>query len=101
MGSQGSSKRCPLREGELMPCARYNIKGLGAVFLKFGKGVQSPAPCVECRDVSEFFCDYQVVQGVTCDVPLCKGHAHEIGPDKHLCTRHLAQMNVVPLKHGA
>ena len=83
-----------------MPCVTYNIKGIGPVILKFGKGTKPPAPCVECRSMSEFLCDYEVVQGVTCDVPLCKDHAHEIGLDRHYCTRHLAQMNTVPLKSG-
>lgn len=81
-----------------MPCFHYNIKGIGRVHIRAGKRAKLPPPCVQCHDMSEYLCDFEVAKGVTCDAPLCKDHAHEVGPDRHYCSRHLAEMNAVPLK---
>lgn len=42
--------------------------------------------------ISSVLCDFNV-GGVTCDTPLCADHAHEVGPDRHLCPIHAAQAN--------
>lgn len=47
--------------------------------------------CAECADVGEYLCDYPVGDGLTCDRPLCAGHAHEVGPDLHYCAAHSAR----------
>lgn len=44
--------------------------------------------CVKCGTIAPLLCDYPVVKGVTCDVPICEACALEIGPDRHLCPAH-------------
>lgn len=75
----------------------YRIPGLpSAVHVK---GTKLPAPCaariliggkdVPCMDISAFLCDgpSQAPRTDTCDMPLCRAHATQVGPDKHLCPR--------------
>jgi hypothetical protein len=40
--------------------------------------------------ISSYLCDWTMDDGRTCDAPLCPEHAHEIGPDRHLCGLHFA-----------
>lgn len=59
----------------------------------------APLPCVarieldgrgtRCMAISSILCDWPV-EGGTCDAPLCEDHAHEVGPDRHLCGLHFA-----------
>lgn len=84
-----------------MPFYRF---GTGFAHIKFsGKAAKNPpAPCaamipngspivgrvMRCCALSSFLCDYELVDGGTCDAPLCPEHAQQIGPDRHLCPRH-------------
>lgn len=79
----------------------YRI-GNAMVHIKLGGKKKRPlAACVariqiekrECRcmAISTIQCDWENEDGHTCDAPLCADHAHEIGPDKHLCDMHYAQ----------
>lgn len=76
--------------------------------IKFSGRKKPPAPCCapvvresvdplrnetrkircRCMAISSILCDWKNEDGQTCDAPLCPGHAHEIGPDKHLCALH-------------
>ena len=76
----------------------YNVKGIGTVHLRFGRKKDAIPPCGICRDLSGYLCDFEVCPGVTCDTPLCRDHAHEVGKDRHYCPRHLEESNAKPLK---
>lgn len=80
-----------------MPCRSYKTKN-GMVHICFGRGQKPPPGCRECGAMSEFLCDFPVGDGKTCDRDLCAEHAHEIGPEQHYCTEHLATSNAVPLR---
>lgn len=80
----------------------YRIGGSMAHLKLSGKGSKNPpAPCcapmeldgkrVRCCAISTRLCDWPHEAGGTCDAPLCNLHATEVGPDRHLCPRHLAQ----------
>lgn len=49
---------------------------------------QGQRPKVRCLAVSTHLCDWPMPDGGTCDAPLCPDHAHEVGPDRHLCPIH-------------
>lgn len=42
----------------------------------------------KCDREGQFLCDWPMGRGKTCDLPLCPGHAREIGDDRHLCPIH-------------
>jgi hypothetical protein len=82
----------------------YRMHG-ALVHLHMGRAAakKAPAPCcariasnvggkpeVRCMAISSFLCDWKLEDGRTCDAPLCPDHAHEMGPDKHLCGMHFA-----------
>ncbi len=46
-------------------------------------------PRVRCCGMSTALCDWALSDGSTCDAPLCDDHATEVGPDRHLCPKHL------------
>ena len=79
--------------------------GAGFVHIKMTntKNRPAPAPCcaripstppfpgtVQCMAISSILCDWPMEDGRTCDAPLCEEHAHEVGPDRHLCWLHAA-----------
>jgi hypothetical protein len=43
-----------------------------------------------CGRAADFLCDWKVKENKsgTCDLPVCKDHAQQVGPDKHLCQKH-------------
>ncbi len=41
-----------------------------------------------CDREGIFLCDWPMGRGKTCDIPICPGHAREIGEDRHLCPIH-------------
>lgn len=43
-----------------------------------------------CGRACDFLCDWKVdgKKSGTCDAPICKHHAQQVGPDKHLCPLH-------------
>jgi len=83
----------------------YRVDGM-FMHLKLGKSKRPPpAPCaaripngslvvgstMRCCVISSYLCDWQLLDGGTCDAPLCVDHAQEVGPDRHLCPIHAAQ----------
>lgn len=46
-----------------------------------------PRRC-RCGAWAKFLCDHAKPTGGTCDEPICREHALEVGEDKHLCRRH-------------
>lgn len=84
----------------------YRIPGVGMVHLNLGGKLRKnpPAPCaaripngspivgstMRCCAISSFLCDWVLVDGKTCDAPLCEEHARAVGPDRHLCPTHMA-----------
>ena len=70
----------------------YRTPELGIIHMR---GTKLPAPCAArilingrvepCLYASEFLCDCRDQHKGTCDAPLCPAHAHQIGPNKHLC----------------
>lgn len=43
-----------------------------------------------CGETGRFLCDWKIGKGRTCDKPLCKEHAKQVGEDKHICPKHAA-----------
>jgi hypothetical protein len=43
-----------------------------------------------CGREADLLCDWKVKEkkSGTCDAPICKHHAQQVGPDKHLCPLH-------------
>jgi hypothetical protein len=43
-----------------------------------------------CGRAADLLCDWKVRgrKSGTCDRPVCRQHAHQVGPDKHLCQEH-------------
>lgn len=54
-----------------------------------------------CGRASDFLCDWKVREkkSGTCDAPICKAHALEVGPDKHLCPQHQRAFENWKAKH--
>lgn len=47
--------------------------------------------CKQCGERAELLCDFELggtKRGKTCDAPLCRRCAIEVGPDRHLCRPH-------------
>lgn len=53
-------------------------------------GVRAQKKFCACGRVAELLCDWKVgdKKSGTCDKPICRQHALEVGPDKHLCPEH-------------
>lgn len=68
---------------------------------------KAPRPCgceVEldgkrqrCLGFPDAYCDWDTGPGETCSAPLCREHAHEVGPNLHLCPKHFAQRATMPV----
>lgn len=92
------------RESCVMPT--YRTPG-GFVHIKMTNTKKRPAPlpcCAivdhdgrrqRCMAISTLLCDWPLIEGGTCDAPLCAEHGHEIAADRHLCPIHLARQ-----RHG-
>ncbi len=80
----------------------YRVDGM-LMHMKLGKSKRHPppAPCccvinqagkrTRCLAISIYLCDWELLEGGTCDAPLCAEHVQEVGPDRHLCPAHAAQ----------
>ncbi|MEY5100128.1 MAG: hypothetical protein RJA36_2847 [Pseudomonadota bacterium] len=75
----------------------YRINGMQVHLKLGGKAAKNPpAPCA-ARTAPDnpivpqqrYLCDFRLPSGATCDMPLCAEHATQIGPDRHLCPRHV------------
>jgi len=51
--------------------------------------------CSCCNWIGAFLCDWPIEGRKTCSAPICEGHAHEVGPDRHYCPAHLAESDQV------
>lgn len=85
----------------------YRINGV-MVHVKMTNTKKRPAPeaCREpitlngarmrCYGMCTILCDWKENR-VSCDKPVCKEHATEIGPDQHLCPEHAAMRAKQPV----
>ena len=59
-----------------------------SVYFICGKDIQV---CNFCGSISEYFCDFPIGDGRTCDLPICKDHKRhreDIGVDIDFCPHH-------------
>lgn len=70
-----------------MPCRRINFRD-GATAIVCGPKVQKLKTCAFCSNWAEFLCDYPVTKTKTCDLPMCKRHRKNIGPNLDYCHQH-------------
>ncbi len=80
---------------------RYRM-GNGFIHIKMTntKKHPAPAPCAaqvpatetraayRCCAMSTKLCDWPMIDGGTCDAPLCEDHAHSVGEDLDYCPTH-------------
>jgi hypothetical protein len=52
-----------------------------------------------CEYLADFLCDEPMGDGKTCDLPLCKEHATEVGEEVHLCPIHKTRQPVPVATH--
>lgn len=72
-----------------MACERMDLPGGGTAIVC---GLRRRR-CATCGSEGTLLCDGPPRAGAkkkTCDAPICKAHAKEIGPDQHLCPRCVA-----------
>ena len=76
-----------------MPCTpfRQTMKD-GTVVHGFlcTRGKKPVRTCSICGALSTKLCDGDLVNGRTCDAPLCSQHAAHVEPDKDYCPKHAA-----------
>ena len=74
-----------------MGCDRFDLPG-GGYAIVCSRGPRPKRPCRWCKDAHEFLCDHVVQDsgrtGKTCDAPMCRVHAKQIGRDRHACPDH-------------
>lgn len=75
-------------------CDHIDIPGMGKVIVC---GLRATKKFCHCGRAAAFLCDWKVRAGIhlvsghetkTCDRPLCRTHAVEVAPEKHLCPEH-------------
>lgn len=78
-----------------MACNPFVVKGASGAVVGVGfactRGDRRIRPCSSCGQASTLLCDEPLrgsKKGKTCDAPLCRGCAVEVGPDRHLCPPH-------------
>lgn len=80
-------------------------------------GLRAKKRFCHCRRPADFLCDWKIRTGSgadqtkTCDRPLCRSHAAEAAPGKHLCPEHEKSwqawkrakyaQGIDPMPHGA
>jgi hypothetical protein len=65
-----------------------NVPDQKRIIFMCGKGLVS---CAFCGHLAEYYCDYPIGDGRTCDLPLCKEHKKhrpDIGVDIDYCPHH-------------
>ena len=67
-------------------CEHLNINGTNVIVCRARQKRQWCA----CGRPCDFLCDWKVPakKSGTCDTPICKAHAKQVAPDKHLCPLH-------------
>ena len=78
----------------------FRINGLMVHMRLGGPKAKQMKPCearieingkaCRCMAFSGYLCDWKMADGSDCDRPLCEDHAHQAGPDRHLCPAHAA-----------
>ncbi len=80
-----------------MHCTRVQVDGITAIVcsskpLQTNHGCSLRMPSTKlCPGAGEFQCDWKLSKGKRpkrCDRYLCKSHAKEVAPEKHLCPEH-------------
>jgi len=67
-----------------MPCDRIALPGGTAIVCSRRR----PYRCGFCDLGGGYQCDWKVSAGKTCDAYICRDHALEVAPGKHLCPVH-------------
>jgi hypothetical protein len=65
-------------------------------------GVRRKKEFCACGRVADFLCDWKVSsrKSGTCDRGICKSHAQQVAPEKHLCQEHQETWANWQAKHG-
>jgi hypothetical protein len=72
-----------------MPCTPFRSQDGRISGFVCSRGRRSKS--CKCGRPSTLLCDQPLTgkkEGKTCDAPICRGCATEIGPDRHLCPVH-------------
>jgi len=72
-----------------MPCDVIRGKDFTAIICKRGQR-QASCRVPQCGRPAPKLCDWPIGHNKTCDMPLCVGHAHGVGPDRDYCPAHFA-----------
>ncbi len=64
-------------------------------------GVRVKRQFCSCGRIADLLCDWKVKakKSGTCDRPICRQHAQEVGPQKHLCQEHQKAYHVWQKRH--
>lgn len=67
-------------------CEHLNIDGQHVIVC----GLRRKRQFCACGLAADFLCDWKVSakKSGTCDAPICRRHAKQVGPAKHLCPLH-------------
>lgn len=70
-----------------MPCEHVNLGDGNFAIICSSRGTRK---FCSCGRPGELLCDWKVKdkKSGTCDRPICRQHALEVGKDKHLCQEH-------------
>ena len=65
-------------------------------------GMKSEPKFCRCGRPADFLCDWKVPdrKSGTCDAPVCKEHAKQVAPNKHLCEWHQKAYEIWRKKKG-
>lgn len=83
-----------------MPCIPF-AGGFICVSDRGGRA-RRPRKCwvAHCHAGAPIECDWPEQGGKTCDRPVCRRHADEVGPDKHYCPPHSIENAKTKLRTG-
>jgi hypothetical protein len=69
-------------------CSTVKLPGGGTAIVCGPRGRRRRCSVGGCTASAALLCDWKIGDGKTCDAPICREHAEEVAPDKHLCRRH-------------
>jgi hypothetical protein len=66
-------------------------------------GLRRTKKFCSCGRIADFECDWKVPsrKSGTCDHGICKAHAQQVGPEKHLCQEHQKAWADWQTRHGS
>ena len=76
-----------------MGCKLISLPHGGSAII-CGRGRRTYCEHTGCGAPSTKLCDGPGTIGGTCDKRMCDEHAHNIGPDRDLCSVHFAEMEI-------